>query len=283
MTRYVPPVTLREYKRGNSHYHLYFDGNNQRIPGVTTILSGGIPKPNLIDWAAKATAEGAVDRWDELSDLPPAKRYKALERIRYETTNTAKNRGTDVHDIGARIVTGQEVTDIPDILAPYVENYIRFLDTYEVQPILIETVIVNYTLGYAGTLDLVADITSPLSGERERYLLDIKTGEKGVFAETALQLYAYRWAEYFLDNDGAEQPMIPVDAAAAVNVTTDDAVLVPCITEKDARVVAGRTPMQLFQMAQYLYAYDNEKDSLVAGPVRTETTSKYRLTREDQQ
>jgi hypothetical protein len=278
MTPYVPPVRRKDYKR----YHIYLDGNNTRIPGVTTIL-GAVPKPNLISWAATATAEGAVNRWDELADLPAAARYKALERIRYDTVNEAKNRGTDVHRIAEQIVQGQEVADIPDIIAPHIENYIRFIDTYELEPILVEVVVVHYNKGYAGTLDLVGDLTNPATKKRERWLLDIKTGEKGIFAETALQLAAYRNAQFYVDNDHHEQPMIPVDACGAINVTADDAALVPVITDDDDRIIAGLNTFQLFQIAQRMYAYEQDKDGLIMPATRTETTSKYRLIREDQQ
>ena len=36
--------------------HHYEDAHGKRIPGVTTILNDGLPKPALINWAANATA-----------------------------------------------------------------------------------------------------------------------------------------------------------------------------------------------------------------------------------
>ena len=41
--------------------HHYEDANGKRIPGVTTILNDGLPKPALINWAANATAEATSD------------------------------------------------------------------------------------------------------------------------------------------------------------------------------------------------------------------------------
>ena len=61
----------------------------------------------------------------------------------------------------------------------------------------------------------------------ERWLLDLKTNEKGIFAETALQLAAYRFADKYVDEDGVEQDMIPVQRTGAIHITTDTAQLIP--------------------------------------------------------
>lgn len=251
MTKYIPPV--QRIDRGRSHH--YVDGDGHRIPGVTTILGDGIPKPQLINWAANATAEGAVNDWDGLAQLPPAARLKALQGIRYEQTNVAKNKGTKVHGYAEKLVQGHEVTGIEDELRPYVDNYVRFIDTWALDPILVEVVVVNYRHGYAGTLDLVAELTTPLSGEREIYLLDIKTGEKGIYPETALQLAAYRYAEAYVDANGDEQPMVPVTGTAAVHVTADDAVLIP--------TVSGVEQLTMFRIAQKMAEFKKDDDGLI--------------------
>lgn len=260
MTKYIPPVTRKQ--SGRTHY--YVDGEGHRIPGVTTILGGGLPKPQLINWAANATAEGAINNWDQLGELPPAARLKALQDIRYETTNTAKNRGTQVHLYAEALVQGIEVKGVPDELRPYVENYVQFIDTWNLDPVLVEVVIVNYTFGYAGTLDLVAELDHP-SGDRETWLIDIKTGEKGIYPETALQLAAYRYAEFYVDRDGNEQPMIPVEHTGAIHVTADDAVLIP--------TVSGRDQLNMFRIAQKVYEYDKDKDGLIQPALRLPSNS----------
>lgn len=269
MTKYIPPV--RRVDRGR--YHFYEDGDNRRIPGVTTIL-GALPKPALINWAGNATAEAAINRWDELTQMPPAQRLDTLKKARYDVTNTAKNKGTLVHGYAERLVQGEEVTGIPDELRPYTENYIRFIDTWQLDPILVEVVLVNYTHGYAGTLDLVAEITTP-AGERETWLLDIKTGEKGIWPETALQLSAYRNAEFYVDNDGNEQPMPPVEGTAAIHVTADDAVLIP--------TVSGPEQYNQFRFAKKIYEFEQESDGLILPPLLQPTRSTARVTWEDQE
>jgi hypothetical protein len=228
MSKFTSPMRRKETAKG----HYYVDANNHRIPGVTTILGDGVPKPALINWAANATAEWAVDHFDELLEMSPAARLKKLSGARYETTDKAKKRGTEVHGYGERLVKGEKVTGVPDELRGHVEAYVRFLDKFEVDPILVEVSVVNYRIGYAGTLDLVADITDE-NGERRTLLLDLKTNEKGIFGETALQLAAYRYAEFYLDADGNEQPMPEVAGCGAIHITSDDAQLIPTFSGPD--------------------------------------------------
>jgi hypothetical protein len=117
-------------------------------------------------------------------------------------------------------------------------------------------------------LDLIAELTSP-EGDREIWLLDIKTGEKGIFPETALQLAAYRYAEFFVDNDGQEKPMVPVQHTGAIHVTADDAQLIP--------TVSGPEQLTMFRIAQKVYQYDKEKDGLIRPPLVQPSTSTARI------
>src|SRR6516165_9506824 len=159
--KYIPPIQRKEGTAFGRTYHYYIDGDNKRIPGVTTIIGDGIPKPKLINWAGRATAEGAIDQWDELTELPPAKRLKKLEGIRYEDRDKAADKGTQIHLYGEALVQGIEVRGIPDELRGHVDNYVQFIDAWKLDPVLVEAVVVNYTRGYAGTLDLIADLDSP--------------------------------------------------------------------------------------------------------------------------
>lgn len=269
--KFIPPVTRVDRR----NYHIYKDGDNNQIPGVTTILGDGLPKKALIEWAGNATAEAAINRWDELADLPPAQRYDTLRRARYDTTDKAKRRGTEVHTYAERLVQGERVEGIPDELRGHTEAYVRFIDKFELDPILVEVVIVHYDLGYAGTLDLVADLTTS-TGKRERWLLDIKTNEKGIWPETALQLAAYRYAQFYVDNQSQEQSMIPVDACGAIHITSDDAQLIP--------TVSGADELKQFRIAAKVRDFTKNGDGLILPPMppKDPTPSAARLIWEDQ-
>jgi len=238
--------------------HHYKDANGHRIPGVTTILGDGVPKPALINWAANSTAEAAVDRWDELTELAPSARLKELQGARYEKTDKAKKRGTEVHKFGERLVKGEKVTGIPDELRGHVEAYVRFLDKFDVDPILVESSIVNYRIGYAGTLDLICELTDE-SGARRKLLLDLKTNEKGIFGETALQLAAYRYAEFYLDDKGEEHPMLEVEGCGAILIGSDRAQLIP--------TTSGPEQFKSFRIAYAMRDIVNSSRDLVGAAV----------------
>lgn len=223
MTSFVPPI--RRVKTAKGHY--YRDGADHRIPGVTTILGNGVPKPALINWSANSTAEYAVDNWDRLTESTPSERLNTLKGARYSVSDKAKKRGTEVHGFGERLVKGEAINDVPDELRGHVEAYVRFLDQFDVDPILVEATVVSYKYGYAGTLDLIADLTTGEQGAIERWLLDLKTNEKGIFGETALQLAAYRYAEKYIADDGTERDMIPVVRTGAILISSEAAQLIP--------------------------------------------------------
>lgn len=202
--------------------HYYEDANGKRIPGVTTILNEGLPKPALINWAANATAEAAVNRWDELTDMGPADRLKILKAARYADRDAAAKRGTEVHALAEKLMLGEEIT-VPDELRGHVEAYVRFLDEWQPQPVLTEVTVVNYTHGYAGTLDMVMDCHG------QRVLADIKTTRSGIYGETALQLAAYRYAEVYLTADG-EHDLPDIDDTWAIWVRGDGYSVIPVNT-----------------------------------------------------
>lgn len=248
---FTPPIRRRNHGRG----HSYLDANGARVPGVTTIIGDGVPKPALVNWAANTTAEYAVDHWEDLSSMTPSARLKELTRARYADRDAAANRGTKVHALAEQLTAGKAVI-VPDELRGHVESYVRFLDEWDAAPVLSETAVWSSTHGYAGTLDLIADITHPhMPGRSMRALLDIKTSRSGVFGETALQLAAYRYADGYLDDDGAEQPMPEVEFTGVVHVRADGYSLVP--------VTAGPAQFRSFLYAQQVKAFCDDASELV--------------------
>ena len=214
--------------RGKPTHH-YEDLDRARVPGVTNLIGDGFPKPALINWAGNATADYAVNNWDSLSEKGPADRVKELRGARFADRDKAARRGTEIHKLGEQLVRGEEVT-VPDELAGHVEAYVRWLDTFAPDPVLIEAVVYSERFRYAGTLDLVADLPCLLPdcpNDRDRWLLDLKSNRSGVYGETALQLAAYRYADFYVDHDGLAQRMPDVAHCGVVWVRGDGADLVP--------------------------------------------------------
>jgi hypothetical protein len=206
-------LVRKETKRGHSYT---LDG--KAVQGVTTILNKGLPKPQLVYWSAKTVAEYVADNFDTVNELRSMGRepmIAALKATPWESRDRAAARGTDVHALAEAIMHDQEV-EVPRELRGYVTGYVDMIDAWQITPVLTEKVIGNRDWWYAGTFDAIVDIgAGPFAGQR--MLLDWKTS-KGVYPETACQLAAYQNAEFYIDDDGAEQPMPEVDALGVVHV-----------------------------------------------------------------
>jgi len=210
--------------------------DGERADGVTWVIGEGIPKRALIDWAARTTAGYAVDNWEELSGIGVAERLRRLERARWDTVKSAAARGTDVHSLAMRLAAGLEV-DVPEPLEGFVDAYLKFVDDWQPEEILIEAPVFNRTLRYAGTLDLIARLKDGWV-----HLLDWKTTGSGIWPETAIQLAAYRNAEFYLDAEGNERPLPQVDYCGAVWLRADGYDLIP--------VEASAEAFKIFQWAR---------------------------------
>lgn len=266
MSRYIPPIRRVDTAKG----HYYKDATGQRVPGVTTLRDNGVPKPALITWAGNATAEAAVDAWDELAALPPAQRLKRLQAARYAERDRAKDRGTEVHTAAEQLLAGKAV-QVPEEIAGHVEAYARFLDEFKVEPVHVEFSCVSYRWGYAGTADLCAWLVLPQRG-RTLLLLDLKTSRSGIFGETALQLAAYRYADKWVV-DGAEVDPVPVEHCAGIHVRGDGYDLLP--------VEAGDAEFKDFLYVARVARFVDRSRELVGAPIAPASTSTFRLVRKE--
>lgn len=238
---------LRRINSGSGHRYT-LDG--QKVIGVTTAMSGGLPKPALVGWAARTVAEYVADRleqpegtktvvadrlirdlrewnktrkWPEKlnGDLPRIGIAKLLGQVQYAQRDEAANRGTDVHALAHGLANDLQVM-VPEALEPFVDAYLKFLEEWDVEAELTEFIVGHRKWGYAGTGDLIATLAGG-----ERWLLDVKTSGSGVYGETGLQLAAYGAAEFYLADDGSEQPLPPIDRYGVVWVRADGYDLVP--------------------------------------------------------
>lgn len=203
-------MPFKRRNAGKGHYYLDEDGI--KLDSVTKMISEGLPKPALIPWSANTTAEYAIDHWAELSRNTVSDRLKKLKAARFAERDRAAKRGTEVHGIAERLIHGEEV-DVPDEIAGHVEAYVRFLDTWQPKPLLVEAPVASRRWRYAGTLDMVIELP-----DGRVMVADIKTTRSGIYPETALQLAAYRYAEVYLDADGNEQPMSELGIVGALGI-----------------------------------------------------------------
>lgn len=265
MSRFTAPIRRVETAKG----HYYKDATGARVPGVTTIIGDGVPKPALINWAANSTAEYAVDNWDELTSLGPAAKLKRLQGARYEAKDAAARRGTEVHAAAEQLLAGKPVK-VPEEIAGHVESYARFLEEFQVEPIHVEFSCVSYRWGYAGTADLCARLVLPDKGP-VTMLMDLKTTRSGIFGDVALQLSAYRYPDVWII-DGEEIPPVEVDYCAGIHVRSDGYDLIP--------VEAGEQQHREFLYAMKVGQFVSSSRDLVGAAIIAPTTSTFRLVRE---
>jgi hypothetical protein len=208
-------MLVREETKYGHKYKL--DG--KPCKGVTTLISGGFPKPQLVNWAARTVSEYVADNFDLIKDVRAQGRQETVDFLKgahYRDRDRAAARGTEVHAIAEEIIYGRSVT-VPEHLRAYVDGYVAFLDTHDTQPIVTERACASREWWYAGTFDAVVTFgAGPLAGQT--LLVDWKTS-KGVYGETAMQLAAYQNADFYLDDDGTEKPMPEVDGLGVVHIT----------------------------------------------------------------
>ncbi len=212
-------ISRRNYGKGHSYK---IDG--ETVPGVTTLINQGLPKPALPYWSARTVAEYVADADNEtleaLRSLGRSGMVAALKETPWGKRDTAAKRGTEVHTLAEKLVHGEEI-DVPEELAGHVDSYVKFLDEWKPEPVLVEAVVGSRKWRYCGTLDLVCTLP-----DGRTVLMDVKTSASGIWPETAYQLSAYRYAEVYLDG-GAETPMVDVDAGYAIWVRADGYDVIP--------------------------------------------------------
>ena len=286
MARKANPTRIQKSGSGHSYY---LDG--EWCPGVTTVLSNGIPKPGLIGWAANTVSDFVVNRlatarngdgetrivadeliadlrtwngersrptrWSDSDVLPRSAVAEVLANVRYRDLDEASKRGTEVHFLAERLSRG-EVVEVPSELKGHVDAYVQFLEEWQPRNAILERVVVNRRWRYMGKFDLVADFdgvwsSGPWEGRPiGRGLLDVKTSRSGIFAEVALQLQAYRFAETMLEGDG-EVPIPDVDFVAAIHVRSDGYDVIPFDVSGDkATDAAFRTFLYAKQVGDWL-------------------------------
>lgn len=232
------PGLTRRLNHGRGHRYM-LDGHD--CDGVTTIIRDGVPKPALVRWAGRVTAGYALDHWSELAELGVAERLRKLEGAPWAERDTQAIRGTQVHSLAQRLAHGETV-NVPEPLVGHVDAYLAFVRDWAPRERLVEAVVGNRQRRYMGTLDLVADLA-----DLKTWILDFKTTASGVYSESAMQLAAYRFAEFYLGDGGQEMPLPSIDAAGVVWLRADGYDLVP--------VDAGPETFRAFLYAQQVAAF----------------------------
>lgn len=233
-------MTLRFYPKSHRYRMDRVPGGAMEpVRGVTGLLSGGIPKPALMNWAPKVVAEYVADNPDEVADLYRSGRSNmvaVLKGIPNRRRDEAGARGTEVHAIGEQIISGAEV-DVPDRLLPYVQGYAEFLDRWQIEPVLVEKSVGSRLFWWAGRFDVICRIgrPHPMIARDAVVMLDLKTSNY-VYGETAYQTGTYSSAGFYVNDDApeVELPLPFVEQTFVAHITPDGTDLHPLCDSPDA-------------------------------------------------
>lgn len=264
---------------------LPMDDEPERFWSVTTIIKGGLPSPALTAWGMRSVAEFAVANYRQLAAMvgssyrferdekgsivgildDPDAVVSAIDWLKgspYRERERKADAGTAIHEYAEAWALGKPMPPPPPAIADQVAALHRFLEDFHPDPVrhdggfwMAEASVFNRTESYAGTLDAIFDI--PRLG---RVLLDYKSA-KGVYAETAMQLAAYRFAEFIGLPDGTEWPMPQVDGCAVLhlhpNAGPDGYALIP--------VIADEQVFTAFKYAREVFRWAEETSKGVVG------------------
>jgi hypothetical protein len=234
-----------------------------RATGATTLIGGGIPKPNLIYWAGKTVAEYVRDNPLEVEALrarDDLDMVAELAKVPNQVRDAAGVRGTDIHLIAEDLLHGKAV-DVPDELAPYVDGYLKLIDEWDISPVLTETSVGNRHHWYVGRLDSIVRVGA-LGGAL--VLLDWKTS-RGVYGETGLQCAAYAKAEFYVTDDApdVESPLPEVERTMVCHITPEGSFLYDLARN---RAEIDRH-FDLFIAAAFTAKTAKERDGIITEPL----------------
>lgn len=194
--------TSRVHTSGGRFYQV---GDGERFPSVTTILQA-INKPALVNWAAKEERTMVLDcsanLYEDVAGISKMSRMAWLTTMEFRLGKEKAHRkllakagelGSQTHEMiewTLHKMMGREMGAPPKIQDKAMWAFMAWEDwakSVELKPLLIEQVVYSHKYGFAGTLDLLAEIKGRVT------VIDWKTG-KAVYDEAHLQNAAYRVA-----------------------------------------------------------------------------------------
>jgi hypothetical protein len=205
-----------------TRFHLYYFNGEGPWPGVTTVTKV-LDAPALTNWKLNQVALSAIENAERL--VADREAGKADAAVKYLTTpsTAAMDRGSRIHGAIESILR-RETPTIDPRDAGAIAGARAWLNQQRVEhglrAIEVEAYLLNPTIGYGGTLDLIAEL------DGEVWLLDWKTGNSvatpdgNVYRDHRLQLAAYAHAEFLAKvGDPTRYPLPAITRFGIVHVT----------------------------------------------------------------
>ncbi|GAA0431038.1 hypothetical protein [Streptomyces luteireticuli] len=221
---------IRTIARSGSRFYFDPEKPDLKVPGVTSVI-GTLAKPFLQPWAAKLTAELAVDSVDFVAAMAERDRQGAVDYLKGAArryTSARANLGSDAHDLFERMIRGEHVGRVHPDLIPYRDHFADFLDKVNPELVRAEDVAWSDEHQYAGSFDAILNVwldkrgkpTPDRSGERHTVIADWKTS-RATYPDVALQMSAYAHADRLVDAQGVSVPMPDFDGACVLHITDE--------------------------------------------------------------
>lgn len=235
--------------------------DGQRVPSVTTVAKAADDGRGLLRWSARMAAEWCADHRGDLDVMDTGAWVETATGAADRDRNAKGSTGTLVHTCAERLLYGEPLPAedpetgeaMPEDVLAMAGQAARFLDAWQVEPVIHEALVFHDIDRWAGRLDLVADMGG------ERWLLDWKTAASGPWTTDAMQLAAYAHATH-VSIAGRDMLMTPIQRGACVWLRPDHWELVP--------VAIGDSVYEAFRHAMHVLAWQRAKrDDLVGAPL----------------
>ncbi len=202
--------------------HLYYFNGAGPWPGVTTITKV-LDAPALTWWKLDQVARSAIENAERLVADREAGRTDAAAKWLTTLSTNAMDRGWRIHG-SIESILRRERAAIDERDEAAVAGARAWLNQqaalHGFRPLAVEAFLINESLGYGGTLDLIAEL------DGEVWLLDWKTGKSvaspagEVYRDHRLQLAAYANAEFIARiNDPVRYELPAITRYGIVHVT----------------------------------------------------------------
>ncbi|MEU7160340.1 hypothetical protein [Streptomyces chrestomyceticus] len=225
-----------------------------------------LPKPFLVWWAARMTAEAAVANLPAVASIAERDETGAVDYLRNAHSRYTKLRariGSEAHDLFERMIRGEVIGRVHPDLEPYRQGFAEFLDAVRPELVRAEDIAWSDTHEYAGSFDAILRVRLGEDGKPDHengtwhtLIVDWKTS-KSTYPDVALQMAAYAHADKIVAPDGTAEPMPEFDGAAVLHITPDGWAFKP--------VRIDRAVFDTFLTLRKVFTWDRETSKSVIG------------------
>ncbi|MEV7358262.1 hypothetical protein [Kitasatospora sp. NPDC091276] len=256
--------TIRTIQRGGSRW--YVDPVTAiKYPGVTSVVAM-LPKPFLVWWAARMTAETAVANLPAVASIAERDEAGAVDYLRNAHSRYTKLRariGSEAHDLFERMIRGEIIGRVHPDLEPYRAGFAEFLDAVRPELVRAEDIAWSDSHQYAGSFDAIIRVRlgedgkpDHVNGEWHTLIVDWKTS-KSTYPDVALQMAAYAHADKIIAPDGTAEPMPEFAGAAVLHITPEGWAFKPVDISRDV--------FDVFLTLRKVFDWDRETSKSVIG------------------